>query len=116
MSLELGQESSVTLDASLSLDQDRPDTPLASNFTYLWFCETMQCNSLTSTLLVTKAMREERGLNKVGDVVRVGLQIRYLGKESALTYVNIKVVPQDYSKCLEIRIANAINDEVRLSR
>jgi len=61
-------------------------------------------------------MREERGLNKVGDVVRVGLQIRYLGKESPVTYVNIRVVPQDYSKCLQVRIANAVNEEVRVSR
>ena len=49
LSLEVGQESSLTLDAGLSLDLDRPLVPLASNFTYLWICDPIICSSIRST-------------------------------------------------------------------
>ena len=49
LSLDVGQESSLTLDAGLSFDHDRPLVPLASNFTYLWVCDPMTCTSLRST-------------------------------------------------------------------
>jgi hypothetical protein len=61
-------------------------------------------------------MREERGLNKVGDVIRIGVQVRYQGKESAVEYVEIRVVRQDYAKCIKVRLTNAIGDEVRISK
>ncbi len=76
----------------------------------------MTCTSLRSTQLVTKAMREEKGLNKIGDVIRIGVQVRYQGKESTISYVEIRVVKQDYLKCIKVRLSNAIGDEVRISK
>jgi phosphopantetheinyl transferase (holo-ACP synthase) len=61
-------------------------------------------------------MREEKGLNKVGDVIMIGVQVRYQGKESEISYVEIRVVKQDYSKCIKVRLSNAIGDEVRISK
>jgi hypothetical protein len=37
-------------------------------------------------------MREDKGKNNIGDVIRVGLQIKYMSKESSITYIDVTVV------------------------
>jgi hypothetical protein len=37
-------------------------------------------------------MREDKGKNNIGDKIRVGLQIKFMSKESSIEYIDITVV------------------------
>ena len=64
-SIEVGQESSVTLDASDSIDIDNPNSP-KDDYTYIWICPyQMNCNG-RSKLTITRDDRTEISMNTKG--------------------------------------------------
>lgn len=87
----VGQESSITLDASDSFDIDNPSA--LKNFTYIWICPTyMFCQSRSSHLTITRDMRVERTLNSIDSVIKVGVQVKSKMKDSQISYLTLRVV------------------------
>jgi hypothetical protein len=103
----VGQESSLTLDASDSLDLDNPFDS-RKDYTYIWICPVYMSCQGRQKLVIKREEREEASLNKVGSVFRVGLQVKSAKKESkGITYISVRIVKQDYSKCLSVGLEGA---------
>jgi hypothetical protein len=114
--VNVGQESSVTLDASASYDADFPDS--GSQFTFMWTCpsEMSGCDGIKSTLTISKAMRVAVGYNNIGSTFRIGVQIYSPRKQSALTYVTVNVIKQIYKDCMTVTLENSVNGAIQISR
>ncbi len=61
-------------------------------------------------------MRVERNLNAIDSVIKVGLQVKSQNKESQISYLNLRVVKQDYSKCLIAKLEGAIDGVLQIYR
>eukprot|EP00347_Sterkiella_histriomuscorum_P005081 403357971 len=111
---QVGQEESLIIDASTSFD---PDTSIQKQFRYFWICPTsLNCGQSSPQFILTKQLRQQANLNSINQTFQLGLQIQNpSGKQSMQTYVNIKIIQQDYESCLKVNVSS-IDGIVKVKR